>query len=297
LYSTDFRDIQFLFNLMTLKFLYRFVLLALLSGYVASAWAIDMGNTSASITNAYSDLDMRMRLATKSNEPVCQAEQCAVNDVFDQKVQILGERLANTAYKTYPDLSKKVPNFTFNVENKKESGIASNAAGRIVVFRGVQYLELSDDALSFVLAREMGHVIRRHHQKNVATKILFSVVASILFPAATLLSASHIAAEATTTVMTSVASTVTSFVGSEVVISKIKPNQLLDADEVAIALLEAQGWDSSSVAATLQLKEFGENGWMKDLQMTVRNLNHFIDKANADAVKHLTQVIPVVVSP
>ena len=53
--------------------------------------------------------------------------------------------------------------FTFGVVDKKNAGTASNGAGKVVLFRGLQHLELRDDALSFVIAREMGHVIGEHH--------------------------------------------------------------------------------------------------------------------------------------
>ena len=261
---------------------------------IGSAWALDIEENTANVANLYSDVDMRVRLAIKSNDDACQDEECIiVNDAFDQKVQVLGESLAATAYNTYPNLSKKISQFTFTVVNKKESGMASNAAGKIVVFRGVQYLDLSDDALSFVLAREMGHVIGRHHNKNMVTKVLFSVAASILFPAVTLLSASNVAAEATTTVVTSLASTATSLVGSEVAISKIKPNQLVDADNIAMTLLDIQGWDSKSVISALHLKDFSANGWMKDLQLTVNSLSRFVESADKSKVRHLTQVFPL----
>lgn len=281
---------------------FALLLLALLSLNAASAWAVDVSSAPTSIANAYSDLDMRARLAVKANAQDCQGEQCIINEAFDQKVQRLGGLLAATAYTVYPDLGKKVADFKFSVVNKKSAGMASNAAGKIVVFRGVQNLDLSDDALSFVLAREMGHVIGGHHHKNISTKVLFSVMASILFPAATLFSASHVAAEATTTVVTSVASTVTSFVGSEVAISKIKPNQLADADQIAVTLLEAQGWDGTPVVTALQLQDFKINGWVKDLQVSVNKLNPPIDygsledgksdQAKADGVKQVIGVFP-----
>ncbi len=159
--------------------------------------------------------------------------------------------------------------------------MASNASGKVVVFRGVQYLELSDEALSFILAREMGHIIAGHHNKNTSTKILFSVLASVLFPAASLLAASNVAAQATTTAVTSVASTATSYFGSEVAISKIKPNQLTEADNIAITLLETQHWDERSAASVLQFDVMDMNGWLKDVQTTVHYLNHQMDKSNA----------------
>lgn len=262
-----------------LKPLARVVLL-LLSCHVACAQAFDIKTSPTDITNVYSDIDMKMRLAIKPNDKACSGEQCALNHEFDLNVQRLGERLAVTAYRTYPDLIDRIPKFTISVADKKEPGIASNGSGKIVVFRGIQYMELSDDAVSLILAREMGHVIGFHHKKNTSTKILFSVLASVLFPAATLLSASHVAAEATTTVVTSVASTATSYFGSEVAISKIRPNQRVESDNIAITLLDAQGWDRRAVVSLLQPKELEVNGWLKDLKATRQYLSSLTDKAD-----------------
>jgi len=241
----------------------------LLSLHTPVAFSLDLESAPSSITNVYSDIDMRLKLAVKPNEKACSGDQCVANKAFDAQVQKLGMRLSAAAYKTYPGLEKKVAGFSFSVAEKKAAGIASTGTGKIVIFRGIQNLELSDDALSFILAREMGHVIGRHHNRNGTTKILFSILASVVFPAATLLSASNVAAQATTTAVTSIASTATSFIGSEVAISKIKPNQLMEADNIAIKLLETQNWDMSSVANMLQFEDVDKNGWLKDLQISV----------------------------
>lgn len=266
--------------------LHSFTLLLLVHQSIGSAFAqeLNLNNMPATISNIYSDVDMRVRLATKQNEAACTHEQCALNAAFDTQVQELGGRLAIAAYKIYPDLSDRVSRFAFSVADKKEPGMASNAAGRVVVFRGIQRLELSEDALAFLIAREMGHVIGRHHDKNTSTKIIFSVLAGVLFPAVTLLSASNVAAQATTatTVATSAASTATSYVGSEVALSRIKPSQLRESDDIALQLLEASGRDMRSVASILQFDEVGDNSWSEDLQITAQYLDNLVVKAEAE---------------
>jgi len=240
--------------------------------------AMKAQSAPSTISNIYSDIDMRVRLATKPNAKACVGDACAVNNTFDALVTELGGRLAVTANKMYPDLKGRIKDFTFVVVDKKEPGMASNAAGKIVVFRGIQNLELSEEAVSFILAREMGHVIGRHHNKNTSTKIIFSVLASVFFPAVSLLSASNVAAQATTTAVTSIASTATSYIGSEVAISKIKPSQLIESDNIAIQLLDAQGWDMRSVESILQIEDAVTSGWLKDLHDTSLRLNNLIVK-------------------
>jgi predicted Zn-dependent protease len=270
---------------MTFKFYNYFALsiLLTLNCNAVTAQVVDIKankgqSAPATISNIYSDIDMRMRLATKPNAKACVGDACVVNSTFDAQVTELGERLAVTAYKTYPDLMGRVKSFSFVVVDKKEPSMASNGAGKIVVFRGIQNLELSEEAVSFILAREMGHVIGRHHNKNTSTKIIFSVLAGVLFPAVSLLSASNVAAQATTTAVTSIASTATSYLGSEAAISKIKPSQLIESDNIAIHLLDAQGWDMRSVASILQFEGVETNGWLKDLHDTSQRLNSLIVK-------------------
>lgn len=282
---------------MTIKLFNYLALSALLTLHCnfAPAQVMDVNNPHsqsapvATISNIYSDIDMRMRLAAKPNAGPCLGEACVLNSAFDAQVQRCGETLATAAYKAYPDLRKRVKNFTFIVVDKKELGMASNGAGKVVVFRGIQNLELSEDALSFILAREMGHVIGRHHNKNASTKILFSVLASVLFPAISLLSASNVAAQATTTAVTSIASSATSYIGSEAVISKIKPSQLIESDDIAIHLLDIQGWDMRSVASILQFEGVGTNGWIKDLYNTAQYLNNLINIEDASEAKSETE--------
>jgi len=228
------------------------------------------------LSSFYSDIDMRMRLAVKADAKPCNAETCAENQAFDAKVQLIGESLAKSAYALYPDLKKTTPKFEFGVADKKVLGSASNASGTIVLFRGIQHLDLDDDATAFIIGREMGHVIAHHHKSNAKTKIFFTVLTAVLFPAATLISASSAAAQATTatTLMTSAASTVTSFVGSEVALSRIKPSQLTEADDISLALLEYGGVTTADAAQSLAFIVENENsaGWEKDLNLSIHNV-------------------------
>lgn len=91
------------------------------------------------------------------------------------------------------------------------------------------------------------------------------------------------AAQATSTAVTSIASTATSYIGSEAVISKIKPSQLLESDNIAIKLLDTQGWDIRSVASILLIDDVQPNGWLKDLNTTAQYLDGLIDKADTEA--------------
>ena len=237
------------------------------------------------ISDAVSDVDMQLRLAAKPNVASCIADICLQNQAFDARVQQLGAQLSAAAYVEYPLLKKRLPSFVFSVADKKEAGSASNARGKVVLFRGLQQLTLTDDALSFVIAREMAHVIGKHHNKNISTKLIISALATILFPAVGIIGASSAATQATTatTLLTSAASTATSMLGSEVALAKMKPSQLLEADEIAVKVLSQREWNLRETASVLQLDETelsatsATNNWLQDLQTSQHYLQQLVN--------------------
>jgi predicted Zn-dependent protease len=228
-----------------------------------------------SINQIYADIDTRLTLATKKNVAPCEAAECVSNHEFDERVQSIGQRLAVAAFDLYPNLEQRVPYFQFNVVDKDAIGAASNASGDIVLFRGVQTLGLNDEALSFVIAREMGHVIGQHHSKNSSTKLIISALASFIFPVAGIIGASSTAAQASSasTLLTSAASTATSYIGSKVAMISVKPSQLAESDTIAKNLLESQSRDLHLVVSGLPIQEASNSGWLKDLQTSKANLN------------------------
>ena len=263
----------------------------------------------AGISDAVSNVDMRVRLAAKPNAEQCVAENCMNNQLFDTRVQQLGKQLTTAAYAQYPTLKKRVPSFVFSVVDKKDAGSASNAGGKVVVFRGLQQLELTDDVLSFIMAREMAHVIGKHHNKNTSTKLLISALATILFPAIGIIGASSAATQATTatTLLTSAASTATSMLGSEVALAKIKPSQLLEADEIAVEVLNKpdlslRDWNMREVASVLQFDETDvtspstSNSWLQDLQTSQYYLKQLVDKEDEATIPLLESSSDVVES-
>jgi predicted Zn-dependent protease len=134
----------------------------------------------------------------------------------------------------------------------------------VVIFRGVRQLNLDDAALAFILAREMSHIIAGHHDENVTTSILVAVAAQILLPvlniargAAAAFSSSattSVAATtvATTTVTTTAMASAASFAGSRALRASYRPQQVREAEAMAMKLLVATGWDGREVSDQLE---------------------------------------------
>ena len=257
-------------------------LLALLQYATENANAAEVPIPSG-ISDLYSDIDMRVRLSTKASALACMAEQCAENSAFDARIDAIGRYLSKAALMAYPQKRKVIDNFNFSVADKLEAGTVSNNKGQIVVFRGVQGLQLSDDALGFVIAREMSHVLAGHHVTNTSTKLIISALASVLFPAFAIIGASSAAAQASsaTTLISSAASTATSMVGSEVVMAQMKPSQLNQADEMARNIMEKNEWDMRSVESVLTQDGVVKGAWMLDLQASRYTLKAIIEEEDA----------------
>ncbi len=233
------------------------------------------------VSTAYSEADMRIKLATSSKVAApCAGIECTRNQAFDAQVQSLGSRLALTAFDHYPDLIKRVSTFEFEVAEKSEPGTASTASGKIVIFRGVQELGFDEAGVAFLLAREMGHVIGEHHDENSATRILLSIAAGVLFPALNLFGGSTaVAQQATqassmTTLTTAAASTAASYVGSQAILAGVKPDQLSEADLIALGLLETEGWHLHDVTGSMnQAERITQGGsWVEDLRVSIVHL-------------------------
>ena len=231
----------------------------------------------------YSEFDMHLQLVTAADAPSCREAECVADRAFDQRILALGQRLADAAFRQHADLLLRFPRFEFVVADKADPGAASSAGGTVVIYRGVRGLELDDAALAFVLAREMSHVIGGHHDENVTTSILVAVAAQILFPvlnigalfagsAATTAAAST--AASSTVVATAVASAA-SFAGSRVLRASDRPQQVREAEAIAMKLLVTAGWDGREVSDQLEslrpaLPE--EAAWTEELRQSARRI-------------------------
>jgi hypothetical protein len=156
------------------------------------------------------------------------------------QVQRVARALQHGAESLYPDLALRIPEFTdrgfdvyIAVGDELES--VSSASGRIALSAAFGVSQPYDDLLAFVIAREMGHVIARHHEENSSVSIATSVVMNILLPGSGLLK--------------SAASTI----GSKLAVSSKRDQQAREADAIALNLLQAAGFSLHDVALSLAI--------------------------------------------
>lgn len=265
------------------------LLLPLLLVFFVTACATSPGGRSQLLapsalqgfSTVYSELDMRLQLVTAEDAPACADVDCVDDRAFDQQVLALGKRLADAAYRQYPDLISRFPRFEFLVADKVEAGSASSAGGTVVVFRGIRHLNPDDTTLAFVLAREMSHVIAGHHDENVTTSILVAIATQILFPAlnivrgAAAISGSAATSAAGSALTTTVVTSAASFAGTRVLRASERPLQVQEAETMAMNLLAAAGWNGREVTDQLEAlppEVAEEPEWTEELRESSRRV-------------------------
>ena len=157
---------------------------------------------------------------------------------FAAQVQRIAGMLQDGARRLYPDLAQRIPalargGFDVYVAAGDGPGSSSSAGGRIALNAALGAMRPTDDWLAFLIAREMGHVIARHHEENSVVSIAASVVMNFLLPGSGLLKSA-----ATT-------------LGSQFAAGGKRDEQARKADDIALSVLDAAGFRLRDVALSL----------------------------------------------
>ncbi|MBL8492312.1 MAG: M48 family metalloprotease [Rhodocyclaceae bacterium] len=221
----------------------------------------------APVSAAYSEMEMATRLAF-SDDRACKAADCEGHFAFRRRVAAVAARLERSALALYKDLPGGLPKFHTRVVMKDEAGSLSSAMGTVVVLDGLRVREADDAALALVIAREMGHVIGRHHEENSATGLVISVLVQLLLPVANLVRGTAAAIQGGTA---AVATTAASLAGTKAVLATYRPEQLKEADAIAFRLLAQAGWNAGELAegGRALAARLGDEAWAADLRAAV----------------------------
>jgi len=157
---------------------------------------------------------------------------------FTWQVQRIAAALQEGAQYLYPDLARHEPGlggsrFDVYVTEGDEPRSASSANGRIALNAALGAGQPYDDWLAFIIAREMGHVIARHHEENSAASIATSVIINFIVPGSALLKGAVSAG------------------GAGVAARSKQDEQALEADLIAFSLLKAAGFSLRDVSLSL----------------------------------------------
>ena len=152
---------------------------------------------------------------------------------FEQQVKRVSAELEPEAHRFAPGLIDRIGAFDVRVEPGIGNGTASNAGGQIALAPGLAALDPTDDVVAFLIAREMGHVIARHGEENAGAQMVFSALVAIV------------------PVGGMVAKLAASMAGSSALKSSWAADQLREADEIALSLLDRSHRSPDAIALNL----------------------------------------------
>lgn len=223
------------------------------------------------VSAAYSEIELQTSLAIASRSD-CVDDACLRTAAFRAQLQRVGERLVAATAIAYPERVGQGLRFEFSVAPRGQFGTLSNAAGRIVVLDGIAATGIDDAALAFIVAREMGHVIERHHDENSALSILVSIAVQLVMPIGNLIPSGSLTGIGL--------AGAASLAGSQALKNATRPDQRDEADGVALLLLSRAGWDFDEVARALEkrmprLANAGDEGWLADFHVSKLRLDQF----------------------
>lgn len=182
---------------------------------------------------------------------------------FAMQAERVTDLLQQGARVLYPDLAQRVPGlpaggFDVYVVAGDEPGADSSANGRIALNASLGTLQPYDDWLAFVIAREMGHVIARHHEENSAASIITSMLLNIIIPGSSLVKSAISAG------------------GSGLAAASRRDVQRPEADAIALSLLQAAGFRQRNVSLALRIgpRLQDEGKWSTAFRVSAVNLHN-----------------------
>ena len=180
---------------------------------------------------------------------------------FALQVERVAGVLQKGAESLYPDLAQRVPElvdrrFDVYIVDGDQPGSASSTNGRIALNAALGARQRYDDWVAFVIAREMGHVIAHHHEENSSASIATSVIMNVLIPGSSLLK------------------TLISAGGSGIAAKSQREAQALEADAIALELLQAAGFRMRDVYLALRIEPalLDDGSWSKSFRDSSANL-------------------------
>jgi hypothetical protein len=226
------------------------------------------------LASAHADIAFTISTGARGSAPCDEGVTCPGASAgeeanrFARQVQRLAGVLQKGARQLYPDLQQRAPGlsaggFDVYVVDGNEQGSASSPNGRIALNSALGAQRPYDDWVAFVIAREMGHVIARHHEDNSMASMATSTLMNILIPGSGLLKM------------------LLSAGGSAIAGKSQRGSQALEADAIARKLLEASGLRLRNVYLTLLIDPLvlDQGAWSNDFRRSSDNFITYVRKS------------------
>lgn len=203
----------------------------------------------ATIASIHSDIAFALTTGLRQSPSCTDAGDCSrrpdliAATRFDAKVKFVAAILESGVRELFPEIESRIPGsaddlFGVVVVESDEWKTASSASGRIAISTAMSSASSLEDFLAFAIAREMAHVIARHHEQNSTASILASLAMNVVVPGSA--------------IVKSVVS-----LGSAAIASNASGDeQARQADALAVWILKASGYKLEDVAmATAMLQK------------------------------------------
>lgn len=172
--------------------------------------------------------------------------------LFVLDVERIASALQKEALQRYPDLAWCTPRknggcFDVYIVEGDAPDSSSSANGRIALSAALGRWRSYEGVLAFVIAREMGHVVARHHKERSSLSIVTSALLNILLPGSGLLKS------------------LISTAGGRLAAISNRNVQATEADAIAFGLLKGAGFRLRDVSKDLLAmpKAVDETAWTK----------------------------------
>lgn len=213
------------------------------------------------LASAHADIAFTVTTGSRKSAPceenaICPETPASEETIrFSRQVQRIAGVLQKGAQELYPDLQQRVPalsagRFDVYVVDGTEQSSASSPNGRIALSSALGVQRPYDDWVAFVIAREMGHVIARHHEENSLASMATSTIMNIILPGSGLLKMLISA-------------------GSSAIAAKSQRGvQAIEADAIARDLLVAAGLRLRDISLTLLIDplRLDDGTWSDDFR-------------------------------
>jgi Zn-dependent protease with chaperone function len=219
------------------------------AGERTQLFRMPLASTHADLSFSFSTGPRRLGSCGASDSCAQQPELNPGQD-FVLQVERIARALEASARIVYPDLAQNAAalprnGFDIYVVDSDQPGSASSANGRIALNSALGTWQPYDEWLAFVIGREMGHVIARHHEENSTAGITTSLLMNILLPGSGLLK------------------NLLSASGSRIASGSKQDVQEKEADVIAVNLLQTAGFRLHDVSLSLRAAStsLNNNAW------------------------------------
>lgn len=145
---------------MKFKFLYFILLVLFFSGCFTTEYNVATHKEDIFFFSTEKEVNLGRNVAKKVEKQFTLEKHPHLNDkIFD-----IGRKIAKAC-------DRKEINYYFYIIDSEEKNAFSLPGGYVYIFKGLLELLDNDDQIAFVLAHEIGHIVARHHIKQIQANL------------------------------------------------------------------------------------------------------------------------------